>query len=89
MVDVSPLPVADVDLSDIGAATLNLMDNAVLRETATAVSSIGICGSDVTVSVTTDFLQPSPGWSFATVIFSLESSSVHINSSCTMLARIS
>ncbi len=55
MEDVSPLPAADVILPDLGSATLNSMDNAVLKGAATAVSSIGYYGSDVTVSVTTDF----------------------------------
>lgn len=55
MEDVSPLPAANVNLSDLSSATLNLMDNGVLTETATAVSSIGYYGSDVTVSVITDF----------------------------------
>ena len=47
MEDVSPLPAADVNLSDLSSATLNLMDNAVLTGTATAVSSIGYFGSNV------------------------------------------
>jgi len=55
MEDVSPLPAADVNLPDLSSATLNLMDNAILTGTATAVSSIGYYGSDVTVSVITDF----------------------------------
>ena len=55
MEDVSPLPAADVNLSDLSSATLKLMDIAVLTGTATAVSFIGYYGSDVTVSVITDF----------------------------------
>ncbi len=55
MEDASPLPAADVNLSDLCSATLNLMDNAVLTGTVTAVLSTGYCGSDVTVSVITDF----------------------------------
>ena len=55
MEDASPLPAADVNLSDLRSATLNLMDNAVLTGTATAVSSIGYYDSAVTVSVITDF----------------------------------
>ena len=39
--DVSPLHAADVTLSKLSSATLNLMVNAVLTETPTAVSSIG------------------------------------------------
>ena len=55
MEDGSPLPAADVNLSDLSSATLNLMDDAVLTGTAIAVSSMGYYGSDVTVSVITDF----------------------------------
>ncbi len=55
MEDVSPLPAADVNLPDLSSATLNSMDNPVLKGTATAVSSIGYYGCDVTVSVSTDF----------------------------------
>jgi hypothetical protein len=55
MEDISPLPAADVNLSDLSSATLNLMDNAVLTETATTVSSIGYYGSYVAVSVITNF----------------------------------
>ncbi len=55
MEDASPLPAADVNLSDLCSATLNLMDNAVLTGSVTAVSSIGYYGSDVTVSVIIDF----------------------------------
>ena len=40
MEDVSPLPAADVNLSDLSSATLNLMDNAALTGTATAVSPL-------------------------------------------------
>ncbi len=58
--DVSSLPAADVNLSDLSSATLNLMDNTVLTGTATAVSSIGHYGSDVTVSVITDFSSTVP-----------------------------
>ncbi len=55
MEDVSSLPAADVNLSDLSSATLKLMHNAVLTGTATAVSFIGYYGSDVTVSVIIDF----------------------------------
>ncbi len=55
MEDVSPLPAADVNLSDLGSATLKLMEDTVFTGTATAVSFIGYYGSDFTVSVITDF----------------------------------
>ena len=54
MEDVSPLPAADVNLSDASSATVNMMDNAVLTGTATGASSLGYYGSNVTVSVVTD-----------------------------------
>ncbi len=54
MEDVSPLPAADVNFSDLSSANLKLMDNAFLTGTTTAVSFIGYYGSDVTVSVITD-----------------------------------
>ena len=54
MEDVSPLPAADVNVSDVSSATVNLMDNAVLTGTATATSSIAYYGSNVTDLVVTD-----------------------------------
>ncbi len=54
MEDVSPLPAADVILSAVSSATVNMMDNAVLTGTATATSSLGYYGSNVTVLVVTD-----------------------------------
>ncbi len=54
MEDVSPLPAADVNVSGVSSATVNLMDNGVLTGTATAVSTLGYYGSNVAVSVTTD-----------------------------------
>jgi len=54
MEDVSPLPAADVNLSAVSSATVNMMDNAVLTGTATATSSLGYYGSNVTVLVVTD-----------------------------------
>ncbi len=55
MEDVSPLPAADVNVSAVSSATVNLMDSAVLTGTATAASSLGYYGSNVTVLVATDF----------------------------------
>jgi len=55
MEDVSPLPAADVNLSDVSSATVNMMDHGVLTGTATAASSLGYYGSNVTVLVVTDF----------------------------------
>ncbi len=55
MEDVSPLPAADINVSAVSSATVNMMDNAVLTGTATATSSIAYYGSNVTVSVVTDF----------------------------------
>ncbi len=54
MEDVSPLPAADVNVTAVSSATVNLMDNAVLTGTATATSSLGYYGSNVTVLVVTD-----------------------------------
>ena len=52
--DVSPLPAADVNVSAVSSATVNLIDNAVLTGTATGTSSLGYYGSNVTVLVVTD-----------------------------------
>jgi hypothetical protein len=54
MEDVSPLPAAAVNVSDISSATVNMMDNGVLTGTATTTSSISYYGSDVSISVVTD-----------------------------------
>ncbi len=54
MEDVSPLPAADVNVSATSSATINMMDSAVLTGTATAASSLGYYGSNVTVLVVTD-----------------------------------
>ncbi len=54
MEDVSPLPAADVNVSAVSSATVNLMDNAVLTGTATAASTIGYFGSNVSVLVVND-----------------------------------
>ena len=54
MEDVSPLPAADVNLSAVSSATVNMMDNGVLTGTATATSSLSYYGSNVSVTVTTD-----------------------------------
>ncbi len=54
MEDVSPLPAADVNVSAVSSATVNLMDSAVLTGTATATSTLGYYGSNVTVLVVTD-----------------------------------
>ncbi len=54
MEDVSPLPAADVNLSAVSSATVNMMDNGVLTGTATATSSLSYYGSNVSVIVTTD-----------------------------------
>jgi len=54
MEDVSPLPAADVNLSAVSSATVNMMDNGVLTGTATATSSLSYYGSNVSVIVATD-----------------------------------
>jgi len=54
MEDVSPLPAADVNVSAVSSATVNMMDSAVLTGTATATSSLGYYGSNVTVLVVND-----------------------------------
>lgn len=54
MEDVSPLPAADVNVSAVSSATVNLMDSAVLTGTATASSAISYYGSDISISVATD-----------------------------------
>jgi len=54
MEDVSPLPATDVNVSAVSSATVNLMDSAVLTGTATATSTLGYYGSNVTVLVVTD-----------------------------------
>ncbi len=54
MEDVSPLPAADINVSDVSSATVNMMDNAVLTGTATATSTLGYYGSNVSISVATD-----------------------------------
>jgi len=54
MEDVSPLPAADVNLSAVSSATVNMMDNGVLTGTAIATSSISYYGSNVSISVATD-----------------------------------
>ncbi len=52
--DVSPFPAADVNLSAVSSATVNMMDNGVLTGTATATSSLSYYGSNVSVIVATD-----------------------------------
>ncbi len=54
MEDVSPLPAADINVSAVSSATVNMMDNGVLTGSATAVSSISYYGSNVSISVATD-----------------------------------
>ncbi len=54
MEDVSPLPAADVNVSAVSSATVNMMDNGVLTGTAIATSSISYYGSNVSISVATD-----------------------------------
>jgi len=54
MEDVSPLPAADVNITAVSSATVNLMDNAVLTGTAKTASTIGYFGSNVSVLVVDD-----------------------------------
>ena len=54
MEDVSPLPAADVNLSAVSSATVNMMDNGVLAGTAITTSSLSYYGSNVSVIVTAD-----------------------------------
>ena len=54
MEDVSPLPAADLNVSAVSSATVNMMDNGVLTGTAIATSSISYYGSNVSISVATD-----------------------------------
>ncbi len=54
MEDVSPLPAADVIVSGVSSATVNMMDNGVLTGTATNVSTLGYYGSNLSINVTTD-----------------------------------
>ncbi len=54
MEDVSPLPAADVNVSAVSSATVNMMDSAVLTGSAIATSSISYYGSDVSITVATD-----------------------------------
>ncbi len=54
MEDVSPLPAADVNVSAVSSATVNMMDNGVLTGTAITTSSLSYYGSNVSVIVTTD-----------------------------------
>ncbi len=54
MEDVSPLPAADVNVSAVSSATVNMMDSAVLTGSAIATSSLSYYGSDVSITVTTD-----------------------------------
>ena len=52
--DVSPLPAADVNVSAVSSATVNMMDNGVLTGTAITTSSLSYYGSNVSVIVATD-----------------------------------
>ena len=54
MEDVSPLPAADVNVTAVSSATVNLMDNGVLTGTAITTSSISYYGSNVSISIATD-----------------------------------
>jgi len=54
MEDVSPLPAADVNVSAVSSATVNMMDSAVLTGSAIATSSLSYYGSDVSIIVATD-----------------------------------
>ncbi len=54
MEDVSPLPAADVNVSAVSSATVNMMDNSVLTGTAISTSSISYYGSNVSVIVAKD-----------------------------------
>ena len=54
MEDVSPLPAADVNVSAVSSATVNMMDSAVLTGSAIATSSLSYYGSDVSIAVATD-----------------------------------
>ncbi len=54
MEDISSLPAADINVSDTSSATVYMMDHGVLTGSATAGSSLGYYGSNVTVLVVTD-----------------------------------
>ena len=54
MEDVSPLPAADVNLSSVSSATVNMMDNGVLTGTAIETSSLSYYGSNISLMVDTD-----------------------------------
>jgi len=51
MKDVSPLPAADVNVSGVSSATLNMMDNAVLTGRVEGISTLAYYGSNVTIDV--------------------------------------
>jgi len=54
MEDVSPLPAADVNLSSVSSATVNMMDNGVLTGTAIETSSLSYYGSNISLMIDTD-----------------------------------
>ena len=54
MENVSPLPAADVNLSSVSSATVNMMDNGVLTGTAIETSSLSYYGSNISLMVDTD-----------------------------------
>ncbi len=51
MKDVSPLPAADVNVSGVSSATVNMMDNAVLTGRVEGISTLSYYGSNVTIDV--------------------------------------
>ena len=55
MEDAMPFPVADINVSAVSAATVNMMDNGILTGSAVATSSLAYYGSNVSVMVSTDF----------------------------------
>ena len=54
MDDAHPLPAADINVSDVSSATVNLMDNAVLTGRAEENSTISYYGSNVSIDVFVD-----------------------------------
>ncbi len=51
MEDVSPIPAADINVSGISSATVNMMDNGVLTGRVEGISTLSYYGSNVTIDV--------------------------------------
>ncbi len=51
MKDVRPLPAANLNVTGVSSATVNMMDNAVLTGTVAGISTLGYYGSNVIIDV--------------------------------------